>query len=224
MTEFDYPPRFLEPSEYEVIKRLMVTQAPVRAISWRGDTGARFVQRSFAGNMAKILATRPEVFLFTHKSAVPLADSVRAYYDALGLETPELGIVNTKDEEGASEEYEEGTWYWDQRARNYRHDPARREAVAGREVPKLVGLVQGRRVAIIDQFISDGVTMLNARDITTAAGAASIVRPDYAKWFNDAREEDIDFEAMSSVHREFMQAVGRAAAQADVAIPSADDN
>lgn len=196
----------------------MVTQGPARTFSRKpGAEGSVIrVQRSFGGNMAKMLLSHPDVFLFTHKSAIPLADSVRGYYEEIGVKVPEFGVVNTKDEDGASEEYTRGTWNWEQSARHYDFDSVRRDVVVVREVRKLTDLLQGRSVAIIDQMISEGVTIRTAMDIADEAGAVIVSRPEDAKWYNDAREKDIDFQALSSTHKEFLTRVGRSAAQVDV--------
>jgi hypothetical protein len=202
-------PHFLEASAYESIRYLMVDQAPLLYDD-------RTIERSFAGNMAKIILSRPDIFLLTHKSAIPLADSVRGYYQTLGYEIPEFGVVNTKDEEGANKEYPVGTSAWSQRARAY--DDGRRQIVIAREAAILGPRIEGRRVAILDQFISDRVTVHTAISIGLSARAIRVVAPSSAAWFHDARQQDIDFDGLSSVHAPFMNEVGAAAAQIEMEV------
>jgi hypothetical protein len=199
-------PYVLQEQEYEAIRRRMIDQDPLTV----GDIQ---LEQSFAGNMAKIVLNRPEVFLFTHKSAIPLADSVRAYYGELGVQVPELAIVNTKDVAGANSETAQGSAEWNQRARSYHSGDAYR--VMNREIAKLAPIIEGSRVAILDQYIYGRTTILGAKAIAIGAGAASVSIPDSARWYHDALAPDIDFYTVSSRHAPFMRAIGYAAARSE---------
>lgn len=144
-------------------------------------------------------AGHPDVYLFTHKSAIPVADSVRGYYEERGLEIPELGIVNTKENSGSNS---------DSRLPSYAYD-----RVLEREVASLSPLVEGKKVAVVDQYIEYAHTIMKAVDITLQAGAASVVRPVKAEWYHEAKMSDIDFEHVSSIHAAKMREIGRAAAK-----------
>lgn len=196
----DPAPTFLNPGNYEAIADLMVNRSAV-------DDGfyVRPTERSFAGNMRVMREEAdPEVFLFTHKSSIPLADSVRGYYEELGLPVPDFGIINTKDIEGFDKTSEGAS-----------------AEVFEREVPKITGLVQGCRVAVLDQFLFSLATISRASHIAAEAGAVQVVRPDSARWYHDAELADIDFEDISSVHRERMRAIGRASARVSASVGKA---
>ncbi|MES2631036.1 MAG: hypothetical protein V4611_03700 [Patescibacteria group bacterium] len=195
MTEFydsNSIPFYLEEATYDAVFDLMVNREAMEG--WY----VRPTERSFAGNMRQILSSvNPDLFLFTHKSAIPVADSVRGYYEELGVLVPDLDVINTKDIE--DEDYTSG--------RATPHD------VRDRELKRLGPIIEGRNVAIIDQYISGRDTITRAQHIASMAGATAIGIPDLAKWYHDAHMVDIDFEGISSRHVEHMRLIGRVSAQ-----------
>ncbi len=57
-----------------------------------GRIGRNDIQ-SFAQQMTTALEYRPNAILFTARSAVPLADSVRGFYDEAGITLPLLSYI-----------------------------------------------------------------------------------------------------------------------------------
>lgn len=195
-------PKTLEPASYDEIFDLMVSQPTLPP--FMTEIG---LEPSLSGVMAYLLEQRPpDVILFPHKSAIPVVDSVRAYYEELGIPVPELAVVNTK-EARRLDEYEDRGPFGIQRATSVS------DTILEREVPGLAPLVEGRNVAIIDQYIESMATILRAEHIARSAGARFINRPFHANWYHEARTEDIDFDNLSSVHADHMKAIGHAAAQ-----------
>lgn len=200
----DIPER-LHKSSYDEIFDLMVTQpAP---LDWRTTIPPEV---SFAGNMPYLIENRPDVFLFTHKSAIPVADSVRAYYEELGIALPELGVINTKEDDMARliamlDEMTGG--------HGLHILP---DEVLERELAQLKPTLDGKKVAIIDQWINKYGTINRATWIAEEAGATTVRTPYKANWYHDARIEDIDVDGVTSVHAKFMRRVGHAAARFEV--------
>lgn len=186
----DPTPEFLDRNSYDAVFELMVNQPNVDWV-W-----TRPAERSFTGNMKRfVLNHSPDLFLLTYKSAIPLADSVRGYYEELGLQMPELGVVDVKA------------------TGHYPFSTSIEPEVLEREVTKLRPLIEGKRVVILDQYINKRTTVTRSRDVADAAGATDVVTPDFANWYHDARLEDIDLRKLSSVHAEKMRQIGHAAAQ-----------
>jgi|GEM_PF-3018466 len=195
-------PEILEEASYDAIFDLMVTQpAPPDYMAKRPP------EVSFAGVMAYLTEREaPDVILLTHKSAIPVADSVRAYYEELGRAVPDLGVVNTKEED-PNLAYE-----WRPYRGNVRTNVVSQQ-VLDRETKVLRPLVEGKKVAIIDQYIESMTTLLRADTIAHASGASFVNRPSRTNWYHDALLADIDVEGISSIHAEQMRNIGHAAAR-----------
>ena len=195
-------PDHLEEASYNDVFDLMVTQpAP-------NDYRSRVhVEASFAGAMAYLLETGiPDVFLFTHKSAIPVADSVRAYFEERGEQIPELGVVNTKEEDpNLAVEWKA--------YRGLVKTHVVSQQVQDRESKLLRPLVEGKSVAVLDQYIESMTTLLRAETIASQSGAVSVNRPVKANWYHDARLADIDVDGISSIHAPQMRNIGHAAAR-----------
>lgn len=194
-------PMILEPPSYNEIFDLMVTQPapPEWSVTYLHET-------SFAGNMPFLTENNPDVFLFTHKSAIPVADSVRAYYEELGMNVPELGVINTKA----------STLIRDKAGQEKGGEYSVPDEVLERELAQLGTVLEGKKVAILDQYIYHRGTVTRAYIIAREAGATAVRFPGKTNWYNDAHAEDIDFDALTSVHSEFMKRVGHAAARFEV--------
>ncbi|MDB5176463.1 MAG: hypothetical protein JWN75_131 [Candidatus Saccharibacteria bacterium] len=152
---------------------------------------------SFAHHMARV-AARTDIYLFTANSAVPVADSVRGYYEELGHEVPTLGSVKANS---YNSRY--------RTAHNYND-------VLKSEQERLAPIVEGGRVTIVDQYVSQGLTLRFATRIAQEAGAISVDSTDNAEWYTDASVVDakIDLDTLTSAHKDFMHKIGRSAAQA----------
>ena len=200
MSNFERTPELLERASYGVIYDLMVTQrAP------RDDRYTVPVEASFTGAMAYLSDIKPEIYLLTHASAVPVADSIRAYYAVLGVELPELGVINTKEENRENE-------YITNMDFTRTKDPQPSDEVIDRELKKLKD-IDGKRVAIVDQAIENGGTLKRAKVIADLAGATEVRYPLKANWYHGTIRSEVDTDAITSVHAEHMRKIGHDAAQ-----------
>lgn len=191
MFDEDGVPWTLERGTYDRVYDLMVDQTP------RWTARAKFTDASFGAVMRSVLAQgKPEAFLFPFKSAIPVADSVRGYYEALGWAIPDMSYVITRDH--STVYVEDGTGYDDIRAR---------------DVEQLRPYVEGRRVAIIEQYVRMGRTLKLASTLATEAGAVATETPLLARWYNNAAREDVDVDNLTSVHAAQMRHIGRAVAE-----------
>jgi hypothetical protein len=187
----DGVPTILERRTYGRVYDLMVDSTP------RWTARAKFTDASFGAVMRSVLAGgKPEAFLFPFKSAIPVADSVRGYYEALGWSIPDMSYVITRDQSTA-----------------YVVDGIEYDDIRERDVEQIRPFVEGRRVAIIEQYVRLGRTLKLASDIATEAGAVTVETPLLARWYNDALREDVDVDNLTSVHADHMRHIGRAVAE-----------
>lgn len=181
-------PACLESYEYSLIFEKMVNQGT----QWRSRTALM----SFTDQIANITKNGdPDCYLFTAKSAIPVADAVRGYYDAIDRQHPPLEIVQTG-----------GLAY---------ADSSEREAMVNEEADRLRPLISGLgRVSVVEQFVSSGDGLLLAETIVRRI-CPTIQTANFrnSNWYHDAKESDIDFDKISSTHEPFMHTVGIAAAE-----------
>lgn len=202
MPNYDRIPPRLEPKSYDTVYDLMVTQpAPY------DPDYAVPVESSFTGVMAYLRQFNPDVFLFTHKSAIPIADSVRGYYEELGLAIPELGVVNTKEKDRTRELDFTNPHFIKRRWDNISPEVIQRELKALRPV------VDGKKVAVIDQLTATRGTLKRANVLVGKAGASAVILPYEANWYDEALDDDVNVTELTSVHAEHMRKIGHTAAQ-----------
>ena len=179
----------LEPENYEAIFQGMVNQGTRSSLENNRQVGLL----SFTDQIAKITRKGdPDCYLFTIKSAIPVADAVRGYYETIGRAQPPLGMI-----------------YVDHR------DGFVRERANSMEARRLQPLLQGLgRISIVEQFVCTGRTLAMARAIVHQANP-QIKTDNFSRsnWYHDALAADIDYENMTSTHAEFMHSVGVAAAK-----------
>jgi len=135
----------------------------------------------------------PTTYLFTANSAVPLADTIRGFYEGLGQPEPQIGYIR------ANRQASQGS------------DEIRIRRV--REEAERLGpwMLRGARVCIVEQYANSGATVRLAEEIVCTAGINHLASIQ-GDWYEDALPADIDLESVSSSHREFLTAVGHSAA------------
>jgi hypothetical protein len=179
---------FLEAASYDSIRDRMVYQHPHALDIYVGG-----LQPSFTDQMARVRSRgEPDAFLVTTNSAVPVADTIRGYYDALDIPHPYIGYVRA-DHVGSLTTYRAG------RVQN--------ESI--RLQPLLAGFT---RVCTVEQFVSRKVSLMLAREILQRVGIESMPEFSESNWYHDARADDIDLDGITSIHQPFMYEVGQLAA------------
>lgn len=155
------------------------------------------IPTSFTGVMDYFVNEACDVYALTANSALPLADAIRAYHQALGMPSPDFVAVYAN-------------------SRNSRHLADTLEEVVDLESMRLEPELAGKRVAILDQFVGSGHTVMLATAIANAAGARSAVAALGPQWYDDANLSEISADTLTSIHADFLKRVGNAAARRQV--------
>ncbi len=199
--------KFLEPRKYPLVEQTMTEGVQVDLdwyIGW--DMLANDV--SFAEYMPQVLTTEPDVIFFTANSAVPVADSVRGYYEELGMRSPELAYITANSHLSDVD--------------TMKLPPARwmAQRKIDTEIKRLNAEYRDSRSIIFDQFVETGGTLDLAESMLAQAGIHNLLSTRNAHFYREARNGEIDKKHMTSSHRKFMQGVGQKAAQlAEVTSP-----
>ncbi|MBP9667476.1 phosphoribosyltransferase [Candidatus Saccharibacteria bacterium] len=136
----------------------------------------------------------PDVFALTAMSAIPIADAIRSYYSTLQLDKPSIVAVRAD------------------RSLSYFVGKEQGERIA-KESNRLSQYLEGRTVALIDQYIESGRTLEVSRKIIRQAGARGIRSSNNVRWYGHVRRSKVDVENMSSAHADFMSKIGERAAR-----------
>jgi adenine/guanine phosphoribosyltransferase-like PRPP-binding protein len=169
-------PRLLEPSTYEVVERNMLH--------------ARNQKFSFVSQMATALNTQPSAFLLTANSAVPVADSIRGFYDELGVEAPLVDYILAPRKSGLF------------------------GAVIRAEKLRLSRQLQaaGENVYVVDDFVMTGSTLARAKKLLLDIGVQQVSYSN-GRWYNDAKRSEINLDGVTSVHAPKMYEIGQKACE-----------
>ncbi|HEX7633244.1 MAG TPA: hypothetical protein VF401_02885 [Candidatus Saccharimonadales bacterium] len=160
----------------------------------------------------------PEAYLFTARSAIPVAAAVRGYYKELGNELPVRTSVSANAQKGWIHKTFTGP-------NTLSVSPATREAKKDmidaflvdeqKEIQRLSGLLSGmEHVCVIDQYVGTGSTITYAAYLAKQAGArtVSLIRGNwYEGWYPDkTRGESLELalENLYSTHEPFMHLIG----------------
>lgn len=137
-----------------------------------------------------LIEFEPEVMLFTAKSAIPMADVFRGFFDSMGLRPPKMNHIKMN-------------WI----------DPhnQRGHETAGDEFKRLIPMTSGSRVAVVDQYIVSGSSLLHASVVARVVSGRSDVYPMGGRWYQEAYEFDIDFEQTTSVYAQELRKIGHSA-------------
>jgi hypothetical protein len=151
------------------------------------------------------LTKPPQAYVTTAHSAVPLADAVRGYYDAIGQPRPPINYIMAKSMVAAS-------YFWGRRCQpndilgHEMHQHTQK--VAAHEVERLTPLLdEHEHVCIIDEYVSSGTTLRFAAELLERAGVeqVSAIR---GQWYTQVYEHEIDLERVTSTHADFMYDLG----------------
>jgi hypothetical protein len=144
---------------------------------------------SFARQIVEAAATQPTAFLLTANSAVPVADSIRGYYDELGVAKPVIDYI-------------------------YVPTPLRRSGLIRPLIEKI--RLQRRlaeaadNVYVVDEFVFTGGTLARACNLLESIGIPK-PREMRDKWYGQARRAEVDLDRVTSVHAAKMHEIGRKA-------------
>lgn len=131
-----------------------------------------------------------DAFFFTVQSAVPVADTLRGYYQALDVPAPPLEPVYANSRDGILH-------FNDNSYCNESEEARLRKVVNG-----------ANHVAVVDQYVSSGCTLLYAAQLLLKAGAKRVTAI-AGDWYDETMRGDVDVASMTSYHSDFMRQVGR---------------
>lgn len=167
----DTPP-YLEGQYYPEVRDLMLS-------------GDRY---SFSTQIRNTFAEHaPEAYLVTAYSAIPVADSIRGFYQELGVDQPLVDYVLAQK-------------------------GLRRFATSRAENLRLKNLLSdiGGKVCIVDEYTVTGATVDRSRKALVRAGVNETdIVSIKGKWYHNARRGDLQVDQATSVHRDFMNSIGR---------------
>jgi hypothetical protein len=167
---------------------------------WKLDAGG--YDKSFSTQMAVMhsdsesvdptLSTKPNAYLVTAYSGVPVADSIRGFYDELGEEAPFISHIHARRK--LKRDFENGVLsetFFD-------------------EASRLESLLDGaEHVCVVDQFVQTGQTLRYAEEVLKYAGITNVsaIR---GRWYDDAsrRWGKIDLDKTTSKHAGRMHEIG----------------
>jgi hypothetical protein len=160
---------------------------------------------SFARQMAELVIgdLAPEAYLVTANSAIPVADSIRGFFEELGQTSPPIYPINANSEDS-----------WSYYFPGEGHDTSR---VYANEVKRLNCLLEGfDNVCVVDQYVFSGRTISFAAQMMRSAGVEGNIGGIRGLWYNGISYQDIDHHNLCagdpyvSAH---MKAIGRKACQ-----------
>ena len=151
---------------------------------------ARDDRFSFVRQMVAAVNTQPSAFLLTANSAVPVADSIRGFYDELGIEVPLIDYVYAPSKSGLL----------GLRSRAEELHLSHRLQDAG------------ENVYVVDELVMTGATLARASKLLVDIGVQH-VSPINGRWYNHASRSEIDLDMVTSVHASKMYEIGQKACQ-----------
>lgn len=170
----------LKPEEYPGVKHWMLNPG--------------YNSRSFTERMAEMIPRQPDAYILTAYSAVPIADSIRGYYDTIGQPVPELHYVHANTANS--------------------RDKLQRKAAVAEEIVRLQPLFSSvESVCVVNQYRCTGGSVQMAATIARKIGVSTIHVME-GQWYHDADNEDVDLKHMTSTHAELMYEIGACAGKA----------
>ncbi len=137
---------------------------------------------SLARQLPELFRFNPDTILFTAKSAIPLADTIRGAYDSAQASHPNLAIINTENGEAVTTDYE------------------RRQ---------LEPVVAEQRVAVVDQFAATGRTILSCLEFCSDLKSTDSIAI-AGRWYDEVVDASmIDYSEVSSTLAPEMKSLGR---------------
>jgi len=176
----------LHPEEYPAVREWMLTEASYQS-------------PSFKQQMVAMASRKPDAFLLTAYSAVPIADSIRGFYDTIGESVPTLHYVHANTANS--------------------RDRDRRKAMVVQEVLRLKPLLAlVETVCVVNQYHCTGGSLLMGVAIANDIGVPTI-KVIEGQWYHDVDNDDVDLDNMSSTHAELMYEIGTCVGKAALATP-----
>jgi hypothetical protein len=162
------------------------------------------IDTSFSQQMHKVAPTQPDIVLATYRSATPVLAAVEGYYDEKKQRRPHLDVVDVSRENRLYGPYSVLS-----------HTEQRKKSE--HEADRLREIVEGKRVAIVDEYYERGGALWAAGDVAARAGAISVLGV-IGRWY---RKIPIELsrtgkDDIYAAHRDFMHDVGRASAQTPI--------
>lgn len=161
-------------------------------------SGDDLTDNSFAQQMHLANAWKPDVVVTTYRSAMPVLNALRGYYDALGVSAPLLEHVDV--------------------SRRHRRSNFDYDMLFVTESNRLRKTVEGARTLVIDQYFNSGRSLYEAGRICAAAGSTAITGM-AGYWYGDVYDQPVDHSTypdaatVSMLHAEFMYQIGIQAAE-----------
>ncbi|HSW85060.1 MAG TPA: hypothetical protein VLF79_00400 [Candidatus Saccharimonadales bacterium] len=167
-------PGFLESESYAAVEANMLNRS----------------QYSFTEQMARAVLSEPLAFFVTVNSAIPVADSIRGFYEEIDVEPPIIDSIKVP----RSAFFSNISKYIEKKRMS-------------RVLPETIG-----RIYVVDECVSRGATLNRAEDLLSEIGNYKVGKI-RGKWYVHARRKDIDVDRVTSIHASKMQAIGRQAAR-----------
>jgi hypoxanthine phosphoribosyltransferase len=142
----------------------------------------------------------PDAFLLTARSALPLGDALKSYYEEIGGEPPVITSIAANQDTSYAYFRDENNL-----------TPAVEQGFI-QETSRLKGILPSdANVCVVDQFVSSGYTIAYASELLVNAGAANIsgIR---GSWYVQAYRRPSTEDTVHTT--KMLRAVGRKAAQA----------
>jgi hypothetical protein len=191
----------LQIGDYARIRNAMMLEKPERPPAnedlfnedLRFTNWAQYTDTSFTRQIVDVDGRgTPDAFVFTIKSAIPVADSVRGFYETSGKNTPLLLGIGVNQ----------------MMAHGYMMDERASKIEFSDELERLTPIIQGMaRVCVIDQYVCTGNTIRTAVELISRAGVND-VETIQGLWYQEALPSEIDISGMSSKHSDFMNNIG----------------
>jgi hypothetical protein len=172
----DGTPNVLCPEVYDDIENIMLT-------------GGRH-NAPFSTPMAAAVETNPSAFLVTANSALPVADSIRGFYEAAGLKAPAIGIIRTTE----------------------RRDPLQIVPPTESEQSRLETFLSGLldNVVVVDERAYSGETLGRAKALLSEMGVETL-QTIAGRWYNRVWLQDLNVSRVTSTHAPKMREIGQKA-------------
>lgn len=193
-------------AEFGLNSALCTIQPNITTDRLRVHIGNQYQDTSFKRQMLEVSGIaptdetdnyQPDVFLVTANSAIPIADSIRGFYEVLGIEPPLVGYININ--------------------RHFNPDNEADTTTRDEEAKRLIEVLDGaERVCVVEEYVDLGRSLKNAEEILRMAGAVTITAVRgrwYRQWDRLGSTSGLDFDSVSSSLREDMLAIGRKSAE-----------
>lgn len=137
-------------------------------------------------------------FIVTANSAIPVADSIRGFYDELGQPCPQIGFVKAD-----RANYTRHHYGYERMRSNFENERTRLSS-------QLDGI---DTVCVVEEWVMRGATLTYAAEILRAAGLETILGM-RGRWYHNVDPSKVSVEGITSVYRRKMHQIGTKACRA----------